>query len=102
MAANWSKKCPESHGPGLASGWYCMVKMGNVSCVCADMKDTASNELLDVDFDVEQQSGEPLVTDTRIHKVNGAARYTYDADGHRTPVAGAATSSPAADATSTN
>src|ERR1041385_1647043 len=28
---NWSKKWFESHGPGLASGWYCIVKMGRLS-----------------------------------------------------------------------
>ena len=53
---------------------------------CADMKDTKSGELVDVDFDVEAYDGELEVVDVRIHKVNGKERYTYDEQDNRIPV----------------
>ena len=70
-------------------------KTGAAYYSCTDMKDTASNELLDLDFDVEQVGDQLIVTDTRIHKVNGQERYTYDTNNNRVPVAGAAPSTPA-------
>ena len=64
-------------------------KTGNAYYSCADLKDTATGELLDLDFDVEQMSEGLAVTDTRIHKVSGQERYTYDADNNRIPATGA-------------
>lgn len=60
-------------------------KTGSAFYSCTDMKDTESGEMLDLDFDVEPVGDQLLVTDTRIHKVNGNARYTYDANDNRVP-----------------
>jgi hypothetical protein len=62
-------------------------KTGDFYYACADLTDTASGELLDLDFDVEQEAdGELDVVNVRIHKVAGQARYTYDDDSNRVPV----------------
>ncbi|MBI4323501.1 MAG: hypothetical protein HY596_04405 [Candidatus Omnitrophica bacterium] len=53
-------------------------KTGDYYYSCTDMRDTASGELLDLDFDVEAEAGRLNVVDVRIHKVSGQARYTYD------------------------
>ena len=60
-------------------------KTGGAYYSCTDMKDTATGEMLDLDFDVASHEGELEVTDTRIHKVNGQERYTYDANSNRIP-----------------
>jgi len=39
--------------------------------MCTDMRDVVNGDVVDVDFDVEWEGGEPFVIDTRIHKVNG-------------------------------
>ena len=54
--------------------------------VCADMKDTKTGDLLDVDFDIDAYDGELEVADVRIHQVNGKARFTYDQAGTRVPI----------------
>lgn len=62
-------------------------KTGDLYYSCTDMKDTKSGELLDLDFDVEQEpDGSLLVVDERIHKVNSQPRYTYDDKDNRIPV----------------
>ena len=61
-------------------------KTGELYYSCTDMRDTASQELLDLDFDVEAFEEGLDVVDVRIHKVNGTARYTYDQDDNRIPV----------------
>ena len=61
-------------------------KTGEYYYACADMKDTKSGELIDIDFDVDSYGGELDVIDVRIHKVNGKERYTYDANDNRIPV----------------
>lgn len=60
-------------------------KTGNAYYSCTDMKDTATGELLDLDFDVAREDGGLEVTDVRIHKVNGQERYTYDSNNNRIP-----------------
>jgi len=61
-------------------------KTGNLYYSCTDMRDTATGELLDLDFDVDA-AGRPLkVVDARIHKVNNQARYTYDDKDNRIPL----------------
>lgn len=45
---------------------------------CADFKDNGSNEMLDMDLDVEYKDRNISVADVRVHKVNGKERYTYD------------------------
>ena len=61
-------------------------KTGNYYYSCADFKDTGSNEMLDLDLDVENKYGKLSVVDVRIHKLNGKERYTYDANDNRIPV----------------
>ncbi len=61
-------------------------KTGDYYYSCTDMRDAASGELLDLDFDVEAKAGRLNVVDVRIHKVDGKARYTYDDKDHRIPV----------------
>ena len=61
-------------------------KTGDKYYSCADFKDTKSKELLDLDFDVDYKEGKLTVVDTRIHKVAGKERYTYDANDNRIPL----------------
>jgi len=61
-------------------------KTGNYYYSCTDMQDTKTGEPLDLDFDVDAKGGTLNVVETRIHKVAGKARYTYDAQDHRIPV----------------
>ena len=62
-------------------------KTGDLYYSCTDMRDKDSGEALDLDYDVESYDGELEVVDTRIHKVNGQPRYTYDDKDNRIPVA---------------
>ena len=61
-------------------------KTGDKYYSCTDMTDTATGDKVDVDFDVADDGGHLSVVETRIHKVNGKARYTYDANDHRLPL----------------
>jgi hypothetical protein len=61
-------------------------KTGELYYSCTDMQDTATGELLDLDFDVDVGAGALEVVDVRIHKVNGQARYTYDEQDNRIPL----------------
>ena len=62
-------------------------KTGDLYYSCTDMRDADTGESLDLDFDVDVSGGELDVVDTRIHKVEGKARYTYDDHDQRIPVA---------------
>ncbi|MBI3324709.1 MAG: hypothetical protein HYZ92_05460, partial [Candidatus Omnitrophica bacterium] len=61
-------------------------KTGEAYYSCTDMKDAASGEILDLDFDVADEDGVLEVVDVRIHKVSGQARYTYDDQDNRIPL----------------
>jgi hypothetical protein len=61
-------------------------KTAGLYYACTDMRDAATGELLDLDFDVEGDGGQLDVVDVRIHKVEGQARYTYDEDDNRVPL----------------
>jgi len=61
-------------------------KTGEAYYSCTDMTDTATGELLDLDFDVMNDEGLLDVVDVRIHKVNGQPRYTYDDQDNRIPL----------------
>ena len=63
-------------------------KTGNNYYACTDMRDAASGELLDLDFDIEPKAGKLRVVDVRIHKVDGQACDTYDDHGNRVPLKG--------------
>ena len=45
---------------------------------CVDFKSTGGNDVLDIDFWMVPKGNQLEVTDTKIHKVNGEARYTYE------------------------
>jgi len=53
---------------------------------CADVKDRKTGQLLDIDVDVSNRGGILRVSDVRIHKVEGKARYTYDKNDNRIPL----------------
>jgi len=53
-------------------------KTGDYYYSCTDMKDAATGDQLDLDFDVSDSSKELKVVAVRIHKDNGKPRYTYD------------------------
>jgi len=53
---------------------------------CADFKDADSGEMLDLDLDVMDHHGMLMVTDVRIHKLEGEPRYTYDDQDNRIPL----------------
>lgn len=62
-------------------------KTGDFYYACTDMRDTVSDEPVDLDFDVEaDDEGGLEVVDVRIHKVNNQPRYTYDEHDNRVPV----------------
>ena len=65
-------------------------KTGGLFYTCTDLRDVNTAELVDLDFDVMPRNGTLTVVDTWIHKVEGKARYTYDADDNRIPVASSA------------
>lgn len=62
-------------------------KTGNYYYSCTDMKDAASKDELDLDFDISDQNDQLKVVDIRIHKDNGQPRYTYDQNDNMIPVA---------------
>ena len=45
---------------------------------CSDFKSTDSSDVLDVDFWMAPQGDKLTVVDTKIHKLNGNPRYTYE------------------------
>jgi hypothetical protein len=45
---------------------------------CSDFKSTEGNDVLDIDFWMVPQGDKLTVTETRIHKLNGEPRYTYE------------------------
>ncbi len=61
-------------------------KTGDLFYSCADFVDSESGQLLDLDIDVKNKDGILKVVDTRIHKVEGKPRYTYDENDNRIPL----------------
>ena len=45
---------------------------------CSDFKSTEGKEVIDIDFWMVPKGEKLEVIDTKIHKVNGAPRYTYE------------------------
>ncbi|GFE56265.1 hypothetical protein [Geobacter sp. AOG1] len=45
---------------------------------CSDFKSTEGKDVLDIDFWMVLKGDKLEVTDTKIHKVNGEPRYTYE------------------------
>ena len=63
-------------------------KTGDYYYSCTDMNDVTTGELLDLDFDIQDEGGNLEVVDIRIHKDNGNPRYTYDENDNMIPVDG--------------
>lgn len=61
-------------------------KTGDYYYSCTDMKDAASGDELDLDFDVADAGTALQVVAVRIHKDNGKPRYTYDANDNLIPL----------------
>jgi len=61
-------------------------KTGDYYYSCTDMKDVASGDELDLDFDVSDQEQKLQVVAVRIHKDNGKPRYTYDQNDNLVPL----------------
>lgn len=61
-------------------------KTGDYYYSCTDMNDVQTGDLLDLDFDIEDQKGKLNVVDIRIHKDNGKPRYTYDDNDNMIPM----------------
>lgn len=61
-------------------------KTGDYYYSCTDMKDVATGDELDLDFDVSGTGEELKVVAVRIHKDNGKPRYTYDANDNLIPL----------------
>jgi hypothetical protein len=61
-------------------------KTGDYYYSCTDMKDVASGDELDLDFDVSDSGQVLQVVAVRIHKDNGKPRYTYDANDNLIPL----------------
>lgn len=53
-------------------------KTGDYYYSCTDMKDAATGDQLDLDFDISDTGKQLKVVAVRIHKDNGTPRYTYD------------------------
>ena len=45
---------------------------------CTDFKSVDSNDILDIDFWLVPEGNNLKVVDTKIHKLNGEPRYTYE------------------------
>ena len=61
-------------------------KTGDYYYSCTDMKDVATGDQLDLDFDISDSGKELKVVASRIHKDNGKPRYTYDANDNLVPL----------------
>ena len=61
-------------------------KTGDYYYSCTDMKDVKTGDLLDLDFDIQDNNEKLDVAAIRIHKDNGKPRYTYDDKDNRIPV----------------
>jgi len=70
----WKLKLDKVHDPVRSFG-----KEGKTYYfTCVDFKSGDSNDVLDIDFWMVPKGDKLEVTDTKIHKVNGEARYTYE------------------------
>ncbi len=70
----WGLKLDKIHDPVRS-----FEKEGQtIYFTCVDFKSTNSQEVLDIDFWMVPKGSKLEVTETRIHKVNGEPRYTYE------------------------
>ena len=61
-------------------------KTGDYYYSCTDMKDVATGDTLDLDFDISDTGKKLKVVAVRIHKDNGKPRYTYDSNDNLIPL----------------
>ncbi len=52
----------------------------NIYFACSDFKSTEGDDVLDIDFWMVPQGDKFKVIETKIHKVNGQAKYKYEGD----------------------
>jgi hypothetical protein len=70
----WRLKLDKIHDPVRQ-----FEKDGNkIYFACSDFKSVDSKDLLDIDFWMVDKEGKLDVIDTKIHKVNGEPRFTYE------------------------
>ena len=70
----WRLKLDKIHDPVRQ-----FEKDGNkIYFACSDFKSVDSKDLLDIDFWMVDKGGKLDVIDTKIHKVNGEPRFTYE------------------------
>jgi len=71
---NWQLKFVKVHDPVRT-----FQKDGQtIYFACSDFKSVDGKDLLDIDFWMVPKGDKLEVIDTKIHKVNGEARYTYE------------------------
>jgi hypothetical protein len=71
---NWRLNLSRIHDPVRS-----FVKNGQtIYFACVDFKSLDSPDVLDIDFWLVPKGDNFLVIDTKIHKVNGKPRYTYE------------------------
>jgi hypothetical protein len=63
-----------------------VVKAGADYIVSAMFKDSDSGEILELEFEVQDNNGEPVIASTSIRSVDGKERYTYDDNYNRVSV----------------
>jgi hypothetical protein len=74
LSKEWRLKLDKIHDPVRT-----FQKDGmDIYFACSDFKSTESNDVLDIDFWMVAKGNKLQVVDTKIHKVNGEPRYTYE------------------------
>jgi hypothetical protein len=74
LMKDWRLKLAKVHDPVRA-----FEKDGKTYYfTCVDLQSVGSNDVLDVDFWMAPEGDKLAVTDTKIHKLNGEPRYTYE------------------------
>jgi len=74
LGKEWRLKLDKIHDPVRK-----FVRDGKtVYFTCSDFRAADSADLLDIDFWMVEKDGELEVIDTKIHKLNGVPRFTYE------------------------
>ena len=74
LGKEWKLKLDKVHDPVRR-----FEKEGQtIYFACSDFKALDGKDILDIDFWMVEKDGKLKVIDTKIHKVNGEPRYTYE------------------------
>ena len=71
---NWHLKLDKVHDPVRTF----KKDLRTIYFACSDFKSVDSPDVLDIDFWMVDKGGSLEVVDTKIHKLNGVPRYTYE------------------------